>query len=265
MDVGSPLVGDGEATELGRTTPACARRPTCDVPAAGCLDPPAPAMRGGCGGGLAPDDSGGGRRPCRHAASKDACAAVPSRSGSAGRHPRPPPAFGCHGRSPPSASGRGDALRVGDDVALRAPACPDRSGSARRWAPLLAAIEALSRGRSTEVDCRSGDRAGRAARAADGPTLRPSANPPQAPPAGHPRTAAHLPGQQLPRACPSAARTGSPSVPRGSEVRGRPPFGLARQAAAAVRSRPTGHREGAVSPSTTQRAKPGFVRGSKYR
>jgi hypothetical protein len=84
------------------------------------------------------------------------------------------------------------------------------------------------RGRHGRRRCRSGLRAGRAKRAADGPAPRPSDN---------------LAGAAS-RSGPSAARTGCPAAPR--------EIGRSR-AAAAVRSPPTGRRGGVVSPSPRQR------------
>jgi hypothetical protein len=143
--------------------------------------------------------------------------------------------------------GEWDALRIGDDVALRARLAPVGRVRARRRAPLLAATEALSRearlksmpfwrpSRSRNACCRRSH-------------IRPAANPASAASRSSPNRSPS-PGAATPRACLSAARTGSPSAPRGRRFEVDRPSAWPVQAAAAVRSRPTGHREGAVSPS----------------
>lgn len=155
----------------------------------------------------------------------------------------------------------GDALRIGDDVALRARLAPIGRVRARRWPPLLAAIEALSR----------------EARLKSMPFWRPSRS----------RSAccrrSHTPAfcqsrkrrqQVIPEPQPISRGSNSHGVPERStnripvsaarsEVRGRPPFGLARSggsSGAISAHRPSGRSGLAIS---TQRAKPGFVRGSK--
>jgi hypothetical protein len=157
----------------------------------------------------------------------------------------------------------GDALRIGEDVALRARLAPIGRVRARRRAPLLAAIEALSR----------------EARLKSMPFWRPSRS----------RSAccrrSHTPAfcqsrkrrqQVIPEPQPISRGSNSHGAPERStkripvsaarsEVRGRPPFGLARsggRSGAISAHRPSGRSGLAIS---TQRAKPGFVRGSKGR
>ena len=156
----------------------------------------------------------------------------------------------------------GDALRIGDDVALRTRLAPVGRVRARRRAPLLAAIEALSRD----------------ARLKSMPFWRPSRS----------RSAccrrSHTPAlcqsrkrrqQVIPEPQPISRGSNSHGVPERStnripvsaarsEVRGRPPFGLARSggsSGAISAHRPSGRSGLAIS---TQRAKPGFVRRSKH-
>ncbi len=91
---------------------------------------------------------------------------------------------------------------------------------------------------------------------------RPSANSASAA-SSHSRAPAHLPRQQLPHGYLSAARTGCPSAPRGRRFAADRPSAWPVQAAAAVQSRPQGHRRGTVLLSPLNTPNLVFVRGSK--
>lgn len=154
----------------------------------------------------------------------------------------------------------GNALRIGEDVALRAGLAPVGRVRACRRPPFFAAIEALSR----------------EARLKSIPFWRPSRS----------RSArcrrSHTPAfcqsrkrrqQVMPEPQPISRGSNSQGVPERntnripvsaarSDVRGRPPFGLARSAGssgAISAHRPSGRSGLAIS---AQRAKPGFVRNS---
>jgi hypothetical protein len=158
---------------------------------------------------------------------------------SAGRHPRPPLEVGSRERWHPSASARGDALRVGADVALCARLIPIGRVRACRRAPSFAATEALSRearlksmpfwrpSRSRRACCRRSLTPAlfqsRRRRQQVMPELQPS------------------PEAATPTAYLSAARTGSPSAPRGQRSEADSPSAWPDQAEAAVRSRPARH------------------------
>ena len=154
--------------------------------------------------------------------------------------------------APVSVRARGMPVASMSDVALRARLAAIGRVRAGRRAPFLPATVALSSEARLTVDpVRPAEPVQQHAMQAvphSGPL--PVA---QAPPAGHARATAHLPRQHLPRRCRSAARTGSPSAPPGRMFAADRPSAWRVQAAAAVRSRPRGHREGAVSPSPSTR------------
>ena len=216
----------------------------CDLPAAGCSQFRAGRCGDRCDGGSAPDDSSGGRRPCQRAASRAACAAVPGISGSAGRHPRLPPASGCMHIRARQLESEGDTLRIGGDVALRAQLAQIGWVRARRRAPLLAAIEALSReARLKSMPFQRPRRSSSACRRHS--TLRVSASPASATSRSCP-SHSPSPGVATPTPHLTAPRTGSPLAPHSRRFEADHSLAWPVQAAAAARSRPFRYREGAV-------------------
>ena len=154
----------------------------------------------------------------------------------------------------------GDALRIGEDVALRARLTPIGRVRARRCAPFFAAIEALSRearlklipfwrpSRSSSACCRRSHIPAFCQSRKRRQQVMPEPQPISRGSSSH-----GVPERSTNRIPVSAAR---------SEVRGRPPFGLARSggSSGAISAHRSSGRSGlAIS---TQRAKPGFVRGS---
>ncbi len=234
MDVGSPLVADGEATELANHANG-ARLPTCDVPAAGCS-----RSRAGDAG----LDAAAGQR-LTTAAVVVGLIGVQLR-GTLARGPQ-------HDRIGGTASTAASSIRLSwtfAPVSFRASGMPFASVTMWRFVPSLPRSVGFGpvarppfwrrsrrcRGSSTEVDAVSGGRAGRAARVADGPhsalcqsRRRPSRSSPNRSPS---------PGVATPRAAPSAARTGSPVSAARSEVRVDRPSAWALQGGSSVRSRP---------------------------
>ncbi len=164
---------------------------------------------------------------------------------------------------PRQLQGEGDALRIGDDVALRARLAPIGRVRARLRAPLLAAIEALSSearlksmpfwrpSRSSSACCRRSHTPAFCQSRKRRQQVIPEPQP--------------ISRAATPRACPSATRTGSPSVPRGRRFEVDHPSAWPVQAAAAVRSRPTGHQEGAVSPSPPNAPNPVLLEALRAR
>lgn len=246
MEVAPALVADGEAAELSETGQGPLDDPPVPAQTLTALDPAA---------GDAVLDATAGESPTTAAVVVDLVGIQPG-----GAFTRPPPALadrrdGIHDRLQHPAvvhvrarqlQREGDALRVGEEVALRAGLAPVRFGPVAE--PPLAAIEALSSearlksmpfwrpSRSSSAFCRRSHT----------PGLLPVA---QASPARHARAASPSPGAATPRACPSAARTGWPSALRGRTSAGGRLSAWAAQAATAGRSRPISRRAGAVSPS----------------
>ncbi len=161
---------------------------------------------------------------------------------------------------PVSFRARGDALRIGDDMALRARLAPIGRVRARRWAPLLAANRALSR----------------EARLKSMPFWRPSRSSSACCRRYHTRAFCQsrkrrqqvIPEPQpISRGSnyqggPSAARTGSPSVPRGRGSRSNP-LRLAAQAASSGAISAHRPSEGAVSPSPPNAPNPVLLEALK--
>ncbi len=254
MDVGPSLVADGEATKLGE-------------PRQRSLDDPPATSQPLTGLDPAPGDAGldaaAGQR-LTTAAVVVGLVGVGLRGTLARRSPaRADRRDGIHDRLQHSAvmdvrprqlQSERDALRIGDDVALRARLAPVGRVRARRRAPLLAAIEALSR----------------EARLKSMPFWRPSRS------SSSYCRRSHTPAfcqsrkrrqQVLPEPQPISRGSNSHGVPERStnripvsaarsEIRGRPPFGLARSggsSGAISAHRPSGRSGLAIS---AQRAKP---------
>lgn len=156
----------------------------------------------------------------------------------------------------------GDAFRIGENVALRSRLAPIGRVRARRRAPLLAAIDALSRAaRLKSIPFWRPSRLRSACcRRFHTPTLCQSRKRrqqviPEPQPISRGSSSHGVPERSTNRIPVSAAR---------SDVRGRPPFGLARSGGSngAISAQRPSERSGLAISS--QRTKPGFVRGFKY-
>ncbi|SDM53216.1 hypothetical protein SAMN05216360_102359 [Methylobacterium phyllostachyos] len=261
MDVGPSLVADGEATKLGELRQRALDDPPATSQPLTALDP-APGDAG--------LDAAAGQR-LTTAAVVVGLVGVQLRGTLARRSPaRADRRDGIRDRLQHSAvmdvrprqlQSERDALRIGDDVALRARLAPVSRVRARRRAPLLAAIEALSRD----------------ARLKSMPFWRPSRS------SSSYCRRSHTPAfcqsrkrrqQVIPEPQPISRGSNSHGVSElstnripvsaaRSEVGGRPPLGLARSGGSSgviSANRPSGRSSIAIS---AQRAKPGFVEGSK--
>ena len=199
MDVGAPLVADGQAPVAVEPGQACARRPSGGDPAARWSRCPCGRCGPGCGAGAGPGGSAGCRRPCRHAAWPGACAAV--RSGCRDRRDGIEQVLEDDGVVAVGAgqeAGERDAGRGRPQHGASCPVCRDPSGSGRRRRPPFGRDAGRVQDWPGSSRCgrlRRGDRAASWCSRVPDPGLLPVA---QAAPAGHAGAAAHLLGQHLP-------------------------------------------------------------------